>query len=248
MRYEPRIRPTERARAAIALILIAALSGCASSGAPAPVEQRRPTHDSATPATPVPRSTHPAPVRTSEGERTLDQVQVTGLGNGSASATGAYSSGAATLGARADSARRATNDSASAVGAGQGEIVAQAAAGNAEPRFSVANPAVVALLNRANREASAGRHGASAASLERAIKIEPGNAWLWHRLAQTRLRQNQPVAAASLAARSNSLAGNDTALRARNWRMIASVHQQRGEPAAAREAQRKAERLERATS
>ena len=48
-----------------------------------------------------------------------------------------------------------------------------------------ANPAVVALLNRAN---AAGRGAgnsipAAASSLERAIKIDPGNPWLWHRLA-----------------------------------------------------------------
>ena len=238
MSYEATIRAAAGARTSIALILIATLSGCASSGAPAPVEQRRPTRDAATVTTPVPRSTQPAPAQASEAEQTHDQVQVTGLGSGSTSAAGANT----------DSAWRATSDSTAVVGIGQAKIVAPAAAANAQPKFAVANPAVVALLNRANREASAGRHGASAASLERAIKIEPGNAWLWHRLAQTRLRQNQAVAAASLAARSNSLAGNDTALRARNWRMIARIHQQRGDSAAAREAQGKAERLERATS
>ena len=114
--------------------------------------------------------------------------------------------------------------------------------------FAVANPAVVTLLSRAERDAAAGRQGASAASLERAIKIEPGNAWLWHRLAQTRLRQDQPAEAAAIAARSNSLAGNDNALRARNWRLIASVHRLRGESVAAQAAQRKAEGLEQGSS
>ena len=105
------------------------------------------------------------------------------------------------------------------------------------------NPAVVALVNRANRDAAAGEHATAAASLERAIKIEPGNAWLWHRLAATRLTQGQAEQAAAVAARSNALAGEDSELRARNWRLIARAHRMRGDEAAARDAQRKANDL-----
>ena len=107
-----------------------------------------------------------------------------------------------------------------------------------------ANPAVVALLNRANRESRAGRHGVAAASLERALKIEPRNAWLWHRLASARLAQGEPGAAASLAAKSNTLAAGDPRLQARNWRLIAEVHRRRGEDVAAREAERRARELD----
>lgn len=108
---------------------------------------------------------------------------------------------------------------------------------------AAANPAVVMLLNRANRDARAGRHDNAAASLERALKIEPSNAWLWHRLAATRLDQGRLGEAASLAARSNSLAAGDDDLQAGNWRLIARVHRLRGEEVAARAAEDRARRL-----
>lgn len=105
------------------------------------------------------------------------------------------------------------------------------------------NPAVVALLNRANQESGAGRHDTAAASLERAIKIEPGNPWLWHRLAVTRLAQGRAGEAASLAAKSTALAAGDPALQAENWLVIARVHRARGEEVAARAAEQRAHEL-----
>jgi predicted Zn-dependent protease len=115
--------------------------------------------------------------------------------------------------------------------------------GDAGPTARV-NPAVVALVNRANSDSAAGRHDTAAASLERALGIEPGNAWLWHRLASARLAQGRGGEAVSLAQRSTALAAGDPALQARNWRLIARVHRQRGEAAAAREAERRARELD----
>lgn len=105
------------------------------------------------------------------------------------------------------------------------------------------NPAVVALLNRANQDAGAGSHDTAAASLERAIRIEPGNPWLWHRLATTRLAQGRPGEAAALAAKSTALAVGDPALQAENWLVIARVHRERGEAVAARAAEQRAREL-----
>jgi hypothetical protein len=233
----------EHADPALRLILLCALlSGCATSGAPAPVEQRQATRAGvhATPpmAAPAARNARPAQADTA--------VQLTGLGDDS-TAGDAQPGVVADLNADSepDATLRGHESSAAAIVAS-----GRASVPTAEPAddFPVANPAVVALLSRAARDAAAGRQGASAASLERAIKIEPGNAWLWHRLAQTRLRQDQPAEAAAIAARSNSLAGNDNALRARNWRLIASVHRLRGESVAAQAAQRKAEGLEQGSS
>jgi len=65
----------------------------------------------------------------------------------------------------------------------------------------------------------------AAASLERALRIEPRNPRLWNELAQVRLRQGQYAQAESLAARSNSWAGNDSALRADNARIIAEARE-----------------------
>lgn len=107
-----------------------------------------------------------------------------------------------------------------------------------------ANPAVVALLNDANLAMQNGRNDRAAASLERALSIEPRNAWLWHRLAGTRLQQGDLSQAAALAAKSNSFASPDRKLQAANWRIIADVHRRRGELDAARSAEEKAARLE----
>ncbi len=107
-----------------------------------------------------------------------------------------------------------------------------------------ANPAVVALLNDANLAMQNGRDDRAAASLERALSIEPKNAWLWHRLANTRLKQGDLSQAAALAARSNSFASPDRKLQAANWRIIADVHRRRGEFDAAQSAEAQATRLE----
>ncbi|MFT5446219.1 MAG: hypothetical protein ACI9DC_001381 [Gammaproteobacteria bacterium] len=211
------------------------LSGCASSGARAPVEQRSSADNRAPLRVYRESSPTPAPSR-DNADRT---VQVTGLGGDSLPREPAPAWSSNTQAATTEVTGNATRSES---------VPGPAAKSAADTGFAVANPAVVALLNRANREAAAGRQGASAASLERAINIEPGNAWLWHRLAQTRLKQNEPGEAASIAARSNSLAGSNDALRARNWRLIASVHELRGESVAAQAARSKAERLERGTS
>ncbi|MDH3315594.1 MAG: tetratricopeptide repeat protein [Gammaproteobacteria bacterium] len=129
-----------------------------------------------------------------------------------------------------------------------GEPGLPATAAGAPPGSGVgpapANPAVVALLNDANLAMQNGRNDRAAASLERALGIEPRNAWLWHRLASTRFQQGDLSQAAALAAKSNSFASPDRKLQAANWRIIADVHRRQGEVDAARSAEEKAAGLE----
>jgi len=80
--------------------------------------------------------------------------------------------------------------------------------------------AVAGLMDSARADVAANRLGSAAASLERALRIEPRNARLWHELALVRLKQGDYAQAASTAARSNTLAGNDASLRAANQRII----------------------------
>jgi hypothetical protein len=80
--------------------------------------------------------------------------------------------------------------------------------------------AVAGLMESARSDSAAGRLPNAAATLERALRIEPRNARLWHDLAQVRFRQRDLAQAESLAARSNTLAGNDADLRAANQRLI----------------------------
>ncbi|MCU0935378.1 MAG: tetratricopeptide repeat protein [Gammaproteobacteria bacterium] len=90
------------------------------------------------------------------------------------------------------------------------------------------SPAVAALTSQAGQQARAGDLEQAAASLERAVRIEPDNAWVWHQLALVRLFQRQDDQAAQLAARSNALTA-DAALQARNWRVIAQAKERAGD-------------------
>ena len=87
--------------------------------------------------------------------------------------------------------------------------------------------AVAGLMESARADTAAGRLPNAAATLERALRIEPRNARLWHELAQVRLRQRDYPQAESLAARSNTLAGSDADLRAANQRLIEDARARR---------------------
>lgn len=82
-------------------------------------------------------------------------------------------------------------------------------------------PAVMALTKRADEEMRANDLVAAAATLERALRIEPNNAGLWSRLAEVRLRQGNKAQAEQLALKSNGLAAGNAALKARNDQIIA---------------------------
>jgi Flp pilus assembly protein TadD len=118
--------------------------------------------------------------------------------------------------------------------------LAAPAAPSTVPATAAVNPAVVALLNNANAQTRAGKHNEAAASLERALKITPKDAWLWHKLARTRLNLGETGQAQSLAARSNSYAQNDRRLLADNWGLIAEARQLGGDSAGANAAQLRA--------
>ncbi len=105
------------------------------------------------------------------------------------------------------------------------------------------NPAVASLLSDANTQSRAGDHARAAATLERAISIEPNNAWLWHHLAAARLREGRLDQAASLAAKSNSLSATDAGLQVNNWKLIAAVRRHQGDGAAAAAAESRAAAL-----
>jgi predicted negative regulator of RcsB-dependent stress response len=106
------------------------------------------------------------------------------------------------------------------------------------------NAAVVAMLDTAQQEQTGGRLDRAAASLERALRIEPRNAVIWHRLARVRLEQGRYDLVPGLAAKSNTLTADDS-LRAANWRLIGTARTAQGDDAGARAAFANANRLER---
>ena len=88
-----------------------------------------------------------------------------------------------------------------------------------------AGRAATSLLARADTHVQAGQWEQAAALLERALRIEPRNAWLWHHLATVRFRQGRYAQAVSLANKSNSLAPGDTALQEKNRHLVEQARQ-----------------------
>jgi len=114
---------------------------------------------------------------------------------------------------------------------------------HARTEAAVAGPAVVALLAEAREHGLAGDGERAVASLERALRIEPENPWLWHRLAVLRLQQSRWDLAISLARKSSTLAGANTRLQAGNWEVISRAERGRGHDELAEQAERRAQEL-----
>ncbi|HRX71344.1 MAG TPA: tetratricopeptide repeat protein [Candidatus Competibacteraceae bacterium] len=107
------------------------------------------------------------------------------------------------------------------------------------------NQAVVALLDSADKYVKSNQLDKAGAALERALRIEPRNAGIWHDLAQIRLHQGQYQQAETLASKSNNLAGGNRALQARNWKLISVARQASGNKSGAEEAEAQASLLSR---
>ncbi len=111
------------------------------------------------------------------------------------------------------------------------------------PRFKakpVTSVAVSDLMQRASQQKNAGNMIGAAATMERALRIEPRNAHLWNQLAVVRLMQKQYYQAEDLASKSNALAASDRDLRRDNWRLIAKARRGVGNMSGAQLAENKA--------
>lgn len=116
----------------------------------------------------------------------------------------------------------------------------------AAPRVARPQPnrAVSVLTRRADDQRRAGELDAATVSLERALRIAPDDAMLWHRLAEVRLDQHRYSLVVQLASKSNALAlPADRDLRARNWRLIAAARRGLGDSRGARDAEQRAASL-----
>jgi len=103
---------------------------------------------------------------------------------------------------------------------------------------------VLALLTEASRAERAGDLQRTEALLERALRIEPHNAVLWHYLARMRLKQGRFEQASGLAFKSSSLTHNDQRLEAENWRVVAHARRALGDDNGARAAEQRADALD----
>ena len=104
--------------------------------------------------------------------------------------------------------------------------------------------AVASLMDSARADTAAGRLSNAAATLERALRIEPRNPRLWSELSRIRFQQRDYAQAESTALRSESWAGKDNLLRADNWRLIAAAREARGDSTGAQQAREAAGRFE----
>ncbi len=110
------------------------------------------------------------------------------------------------------------------------------------PARPVYSSASRSLLSRADQQQRNGDLAGAVSSIERALRIEPRNAHLWHRLAELRLAQERFRMAVGLAEKSNALAVGDRALKRANWLLIADAWRASGELERAREAELRAAR------
>ncbi len=109
----------------------------------------------------------------------------------------------------------------------------------------VSNLAVRSLIETALVQREHGRSAEAIATLERALRVEPRNPLIWHRLAVLRYERAELSQAAQLAAKSNSFAGEEDDLQAKNWKIIAQVREQTGDVPGAMSAHDRAARFER---
>lgn len=105
----------------------------------------------------------------------------------------------------------------------------------------------MSLLGNANTLAQAGHMDAAAATLDRALDLEPRNPFIYQRLAAVRLAEGDNGQAEQLAMKSNSVSDNNPFVEASNWRLIAAARRAAGNTQGASRAQAQAVNFRQAT-
>lgn len=105
-------------------------------------------------------------------------------------------------------------------------------------------PAALSLAQQSDVALATGDLRLAALHLERALRIAPRDADLWHRLAGVRLAQREFQQAERMAERSLQLRPGDRRLALENWRVIAQAREARGDSEGARRAWDEVRRLE----
>jgi predicted Zn-dependent protease len=89
--------------------------------------------------------------------------------------------------------------------------------------------AVKALLLRAKVDIVAARYEDGASRLERAIRIEPRNAEVWHQLARINYKQGKHASSITMAQKSNRYTASDSPLEKANWSLIKQASKAAGD-------------------
>lgn len=107
----------------------------------------------------------------------------------------------------------------------------------------ISGAAVTSLMRQAQSQRVAGKPEQAAASLERALRIEPRNYFVWSALGQTYLAQKNYAQAESVAQKSTVLARGNVWVELENWKTIAAARQALGDALGALQAQTKVDEL-----
>lgn len=101
----------------------------------------------------------------------------------------------------------------------------------------ISGGAVTSLMKQARTYLSANQPDRAAGVLERALRIEPRNYFVWSTLGQAYLAQKNYAQAESVAGKSNALAHGNLYVALENWKTIAAARQASGDTVGAQQAQ-----------
>jgi len=104
-------------------------------------------------------------------------------------------------------------------------------------------PAASALVSQAHQQSAGGDTTQAAATLERALRIEPDNPLVWIELGRVRLAENNATQADAMGRKALTLASGDAAAQSSAWRLIADSLRARGDNGGAADAERRAASL-----
>ena len=100
--------------------------------------------------------------------------------------------------------------------------------------------AAATLLASARQNEQSGQFSQAEMVLERALRVEPRNARLWHEMAQVKYGQKDYRQVVQFCIKSNSLAGKDYGLMQQNWQLMEKAYLELGETEKAQQARSKA--------
>jgi len=99
------------------------------------------------------------------------------------------------------------------------------------------NAASRALVNQAHTQLTAKNFAMAAATIERALRIEPSNPLLWLEYGQVRMTEGNYAQAESMGRKAVALASGDSRTQANAWRLIADSLQAQNKTTEAKQAE-----------
>jgi len=111
------------------------------------------------------------------------------------------------------------------------------------PKQFKLSPATSALVAQAHKQATSGDYAPAAATIERALRIEPENPLLWIELGRVRLSEGNAAQADGMGHKALALATGDVTAQSSAWRLIADSLRARQRNQEAADAEKKAATL-----